>query len=126
MSHAPRRHPPTAIARALGERGQAAVELVALLPLLIAVLAVAWQAVLAAHAVWAAGVAARAAARARAVGIDPTAAARAHLPTALERGLRVSPRADGGIRVSLRIPGVLRGLELGRATATAHFDPQSG
>jgi Flp pilus assembly protein TadG len=126
MPPAARRHRPTTIARVLGDRGQATVEFVALLPVLVAVLAVAWQAVLAAHAVWAASVAARAAARARAVGTDPAAAARAHLPASLESGLRVSRRTDGGIRVSLRIPGVLRGLELGRATATAHFDPQSG
>jgi hypothetical protein len=100
--------------------------LVALLPLIVAVLAVAWQVVLAAHAAWAAGVAARAAARAHAVGADPTAAARAHLPRSLEHGLRVSTRGDGGVSVSLPIPGVLRGVPIGRASATARFDPQAG
>jgi hypothetical protein len=112
-------------ARVRNERGQASVELVALLPLIAAVLACAWQGVLAAHAVWAAGVASRAAARAHALGADPAAAARAHLPSALEDGLRVSVRGDGGVSVSLRIPAVLRGLELGRARATARFDPQT-
>src|SRR6266545_6298338 len=72
------------------EHGQAAAELVALLPLLIGVLACAWQVVLAGHAVLAAGAAARAAARAQAIGLDAGAAARAHLPTHLERGLRVT------------------------------------
>src|SRR5688572_8171086 len=75
--------------RAGGEAGQATVELVALLPLLVVVLAGAWQAVLAGQAAWAAGAAARAAARAHAVGTDPTRAARTHLPGSLERGLRV-------------------------------------
>jgi Flp pilus assembly protein TadG len=121
--------PPPRVIRspfARAERGQAAVELVALLPLVAILLAVAWQVVLAAHAAWAAGVAARAAARAHAVGADPSAAARAHLPRALERGMRVATRPDGGVVVSLRIPGLVRGLRLGRATATAHFDPQGG
>src|SRR3954451_15568463 len=106
--------------RAFRADGQAAVELVALLPLVAIVLAVAWQAVLAAHAAWAAGVAARAAARAHAVGADAAAPppggggaapgpARAHLPRSLEHGLRVSPRPDGGVVVSLRIPGAVRG-----------------
>jgi Flp pilus assembly protein TadG len=111
---------------ARSDRGQAAVELVALLPLVAILLAVAWQIVLAAHAAWSAGVAARAAARAHAVGADAAAAARAHLPRSLERGMRVSTRAYGGVVVSLRIPGAVRGLRLGRATATARFDPQSG
>jgi len=112
--------------RRSAERGQAAVELVAVLPLVAILLAVAWQAVLAAHAAWAAGVAARAAARAHAVGADAAAAARAHLPHSLEHGLRVTTRRDGRVVVSLRIPGAVRGLRLGRATATAHFDPQGG
>src|SRR5687768_9421448 len=76
--------------RAGGEAGQATVELVALLPLLAVVLAGAWQAVLAGQAAWAAGAAARAAARAHGVGTDPTRAARTHLPGSLERGLRVT------------------------------------
>jgi len=108
------------------EDGQAAAELVALLPLVAIVLAVAWQALLAAHAAWAAGVAARAAARAHAVGANASAAARAHLPRSLEHGLRVSTRPDGGVVVSLRIPGAVRALRLGRTTATARFDPQGG
>jgi hypothetical protein len=112
--------------RPLPDGGQASVELVALLPLLVAVLALAWQVLLAAHAAWAAGVAARAAARAHAVGADAAAAARAHLPRSLEGGLRVAARGDGGVTVSLRIPAVMRGIDLGRATATARFDPQRG
>jgi hypothetical protein len=110
--------------RVRDESGQAAVELVALLPLLAAVLALCWQAVLAGHAAWAVSAAARAAARAAAVGGDPGAAARAHLPAALERGLRVRAPAGGAVELSLRIPPVLGGIDLGRVRATGHFRPQ--
>jgi len=106
------------------QAGQATVELVALLPLLAIVLAVAWQLVLAGHATSAAAAAARAAARAEAVGADPGGAARAHLPRRLETGLRVRARPDGAVSLSLRIPAVIGGLPLGRATATAHFESQ--
>jgi hypothetical protein len=106
------------------ESGQAAVELVALLPLLAAMLALCWQAVLAGHAAWAVSAAARAAARAAAVGGDPGAAARAHLPAALERGLRVRAPAGGAVELSLRIRAVLGGIDLGRVRATGHFRPQ--
>jgi hypothetical protein len=105
--------------------GQASVELVALLPLVAVVLAGAFQAVLAGEAVWQSRVAARAAARAHAVGADPAAAARAHLPARLERGLRVQAEASGDVRVSVRIPAVFPSVRVGRAAATSHFRPQS-
>ena len=104
--------------------GRATVELVALLPCLAAVLAVAWQLVLAGHATWAASAAARAAARAAAVGADPAAAARAHLPAHLERGLDVRPQADGTVEIGLRIPTVVPPMRLGRVHAEARFAPQ--
>ena len=95
--------PPVLVRRRAGsEAGQATVELVALLPLLVVVLAGAWQAVLAGQAAWAAGAAARAAARAHAVGTDPTRAARTHLPGSLERGLRVTAGSDGDVEVRAR------------------------
>lgn len=106
--------------------GQAAVELVALLPLVALVLAVGYQFVLAGQAVWEARVAARAAARANAVGADAARAARDHLPPSLERGLHVRSEPRGDVRVSLRIPQVLPAVSLGRVAATAHFRPQSG
>jgi hypothetical protein len=104
--------------------GQAAVELVALLPLIALLLAVAYQALLAGQAAWEAHVAARAAARANAVGAAAEAAARAHLSAGLERGLRVHATRDGDVRVSVRVPRVLPALGLGRVAATAHFHPQ--
>ena len=90
--------------RASEERGQASVEFVALLPLILVIVAVAWQALLAGQTVWEARVAARAAARANAFGGDATAAARAHLPAKLEHGLQVDAKLDGDVRVSLRVP----------------------
>ena len=120
----PTPHPPPARLRP-GERGQATVELVVVLPALVLVLAVAWQAVLAAEARWAAGVAARASARAAAVGASPEAAARAHLPERLERGLAVRPGPRTGlVRVSVVVPGVVRGLEVGAVSATGAFEAQ--
>ena len=104
--------------------GQAAAELVALLPLAALLLAGAWQLAIAGHAVWAAGSAARAAARAAALGTDPRAAARAQLPAGLERGLRLRDRGAGTIEVTLRVPGVLGLRSQGHTSATAHFQPQ--
>ncbi|MGZ8648075.1 MAG: hypothetical protein ACXW08_05520 [Solirubrobacteraceae bacterium] len=107
-----------------GQDGQAGVELVVLLPLVVTVVAVLWQLAIAGHATWAAAVAARAAARAHALGLDPRASARAHLPIALEHGLRVRSRADGTVDVGVRIPAVLGLVDLGRASASARFAPQ--
>lgn len=104
--------------------GQAAAELVALLPLAALLLAGAWQLVIAGHAVWAAGSAARAAARAAAVGGDASAAARGELSRRLEHGLRVRDRGSGTVEVTLRIPPVLGLPVLGHTTATAHFGRQ--
>src|SRR3954469_26059427 len=92
-----------------GERGQATVALVGVLPL-VAVLGFAlWQAAVAGQALWMAGAAARAAARAAAIGAAPAAAARVVLPPRLEDGLRVRRQDDGGVRVTVRIPGVVGG-----------------
>ena len=98
----------------------------ALLPLLVLLLAGAWQFVLAGDAVWHARVAARAAARAQAVGADPRAAALAHLPERFEHALRVRAADGGDVHVSLHVPAVLGALDLGRVSATGHFEPQGG
>lgn len=86
------------------ERGQASVELVAVLPCVLLVAAVVWQLVLVGHAAWLTAQAARAGARADAVGRDAEAAARSTLPRSLERGLEVDRAGNGGVRVSVRIP----------------------
>jgi hypothetical protein len=91
-----------------GERGQASIELVAVLPFVLLVGAVVWQLALAGQAAWLTANAARAGARAEAVGRDPAAAARSALPRSLERGLEVERRGAGVVRVSVRIPLLVR------------------
>ena len=106
------------------ERGQASVELVALLPLVGVAIVLLWQAVLAGATVWLGGGAARAAARAVAVDADPVLAARAALPERFERGLRVRREQDGAVAVVLRIPSVVGGRSLGTVRTRAHYEAQ--
>lgn len=98
-----------------------------MLPLVALVAAVLWQAVVAGQAVWLAGGAARAAARAQAVGGDPAAAARTALPPALRRGLQTVVGDDGAVRVRVRISSVVAGHQgLATVDARARFAPQGG
>jgi hypothetical protein len=107
-----------------GDRGQATVELVALLPLVVVLAAGVWQLALCGHAVWAGGVAARAAARAEAVGADPRDAAVRRLPSSLRPGVEVrSVGSEGAVRVEVRIPAVV-GSGLGSIGSTARFERQ--
>src|SRR3954452_8796597 len=108
-----------------GERGQASVELVALLPFIALACLVVWQLAVAGHAMWSAGGAARAAARAAAVGSDARAAARRALPRRLERGLVVSKTKDGGGRVAGAVPLALgSGRRLMTVRERARMRPQ--
>lgn len=104
--------------------GQATVELVALLPLLGAVVALLWQALLAGEAVWLDGAAARAAARAAAVGADPLRAARGVLPARFARGVQVRQGADGSVSVSVAVPAAIGGGALATVNARARFEVQ--
>jgi pilus assembly protein CpaE len=88
------------------QRGQAALELVALLPALILVALLGWQLALAAHAWTAAGGAPRAAARAAEVGAPAREAALAALPGGYTRGARVDAEARR-VRVRVGVPVVL-------------------
>lgn len=99
------------------ERGQASVELVAVLPLAALVALALWQVAVAGQAAWLAGAAARAAARASAVGGDPLRAGRAALPGRLARGLRVATSRDGSVEVSVEVP-----LVIGRGSLTSFRD----
>ena len=105
------------------QRGQAAVELVAVLPVAVALLAGLWQLAVAGDAAWAAGGAARAAARAEAVGGSATRAARSRLPARLERGLVVRSGSDGRVRVTVRVPSAF-GVDVGTVSGSARFAPQ--
>jgi hypothetical protein len=91
------------------ESGQTAVETVALVPLVLLAAVVAWQLVLTGHTLWLCAHAARAAARAELVGRSPERAARSALPRSLEPGLSVKRVEEGGVRVKLRLPLLLRG-----------------
>ncbi|MFL5818681.1 MAG: pilus assembly protein [Conexibacter sp.] len=104
--------------------GQATVELVALLPLIGLLVALLWQALLAGETVWLSGGAARAAARAVAVGADPADAARGVLPERLERGLRVARGPDGAVTLVLRVPAALGAGTIAPVTARARFEAQ--
>ncbi len=98
---------PLPIHRLRSDRGQASVEMVAVLPLVLLVGAVCWQFALAGHAAWLSAHAARAGARADAVGGDVGDAARSALPAALERGLQVERLSEGGVRVEVQVPLLL-------------------
>ena len=90
------------------ERGQASVELVAVVPFVLLIGAVVWQLVMAGHTAWLTANAARAAARADTVGRDAAAAARSALPHSMEGDLEVRRLRDGGVRVSVAVPLLLR------------------
>ena len=106
------------------QQGQASVELVALIPAIVALCFVLWQGLVAGQAAWLVGSAARAAARAEAVGGDATAAARSRLPEALRHGLKVTQRRDGAVAVRVVIPLVVSHRSLGTVSATARMEPQ--
>jgi hypothetical protein len=90
------------------EEGTASVELVAVVPFLLLAVLVAAQIALAGQALWSAGVAARAGARAALVGGDAATAARRALPPSLRSGVRVS--GAGPVSVRVAIPRLLPGL----------------
>jgi len=108
-----------------GERGQATVELVALLPLVAVFAALLWQAIVAGQAVWLAGSAARAAARAHAVGGDARAAARSALPGRLRSGVIVRDRGARGVLVRIAIPSVVGAGRIGTVAGQARLQDQT-
>lgn len=101
---------PPRIASSAGHRedGTASVELVAVVPFLLLAVLVAAQLGLAGQALWSAGVAARAGARAALVGGDAAVAARRALPPSLRPGARVTD--SGAVSVRVAIPRLLPGL----------------
>lgn len=116
--------PPRADNAGHGEEGTASVELVAAVPfLLLAVLAVA-QIALAGQALWSAGVAARAGARAAVVGGDPAAAARAALPLSMRRQAKVAD--EDGIEVRVEVPRLIPSLPPVRIGVTSSLAGDDG
>jgi hypothetical protein len=104
--------------------GQASVEFVAVLPALAVSLVIAGQAVVAGWALWSAGNAARAGARAEQVGSDVQAAARRALPGALRGGAVI--RSDDGVRVRVRIPSLLPAVSMPSVSAASKLDAGTG
>jgi len=103
--------------------GQASVELVAVLPALAVCLVIAAQTVVVGWALWSAGNAARAGARAE-EGSDPESAARRALPTPLRGDAEI--RDGDGIRVKVRIPALIPGTSMPSITAASTLDGDAG
>ncbi len=87
------------------ERGSVSLELVGALPIVLVTVLIAAQIGIAGHALWSAGIAARAGARAALTGRPPRGAAERALPPVLRDGLKVSSR--NGVRVGVRVPRLL-------------------
>lgn len=100
-----------------GEQGQASVELLAVLPVVILLAVSSWQCLVAAEGWWLSGIAARAADRAARVGLDPLAAARTSLPGAWGRRATLHDGDAGEQRVRIAIPVIVAGAQLGSASA---------
>lgn len=116
--------PPRAERAAHGEEGTASVELVAVVPFLLLAVLAAVQIALAGQALWSAGVAARAGARAAVVGGDPTAAARSALPPTMRRGAEIEE--DGGVSVRVEVPLLIPSVPDLRVGARSALGPGGG
>jgi hypothetical protein len=100
--------------------GQASVELIAALAGLLVCVLIAAQAVAAGWALWTAGNAARAVARAEHVGADGEAVARRALPGSLRDEAEV--RSGDGVRVRVEVPEVMPGVELPPLSAASTLE----
>jgi hypothetical protein len=111
-------------------RGQAAVELVAVLPLLAGLLVALLQFALVGYGVWSAGNAARAGARAALVDGRPERAALSALPEWLEAGADVEAGTDSAagspVRVAVDVPTLIPGLPAVGVHAAAALGPSAG
>jgi hypothetical protein len=110
--------------RANRESGQASAELVAIVPALLVAVLVAAQLGIVGWALWSAGTAARAGARAAHVGGDAEEAARSALPLPLRHDARVS--GDEEIEVRVRAPALLPGLPSVPLEARTALGPGDG
>ena len=99
------------LARLGGERGAVAVEYTGLLPFLLAFLLGLWQLGLVGYTYVLAGHSAREGARELAVSDDYRDAAKDDLPKAWLRKARITEEDGSTVKVSLRVPVVLPGIE---------------
>ena len=109
------------MARIDEQKGQAAAELLVVVPLLCVLLAALAQLSVAGYAIWSAGDAARAGARAAAVGGDAEAAVRSALPGWLERGAEID--GAGPVEVTVKAPAVLPGVPAIAVSAATDLNP---
>jgi len=98
--------------------------MIAAVPFLLLAVLVAAQAGLAGYALWSAGIAARAGARAELVGGDVEAGARQALPASMRGGARVS--SGDGVSVRLGVPRLIPGLPPLTVTAKAALESGDG
>jgi hypothetical protein len=105
------------MSRAADERGQASVELVAAIPLILVVTLIVAQLAVAGYALWSAGAAARAGVRADYVGGDGEAAARRSLPPPLRAGASI--KDSDGLSVRVKAPALIPGIPPVPVTAKA-------
>lgn len=100
------------------------MELVAVVPFLLLALVAAAQIALVGQALWSAGVAARAGARAALVGGEATAVARAALPPSLRRTAKFED--DEGMTVRVEVPRLIPSLPSVRVSASSGLEPGDG
>lgn len=106
------------------EDGTASVEMVAVVPFLLLAVLVAAQVGLAGHALWSAGIAARAGARAALVGGDPAQVARRALPSSMRAEAEVKDAEAVSVRVA--IPHLLPMLPHLTVSARAALEVEGG
>lgn len=102
------------------EDGTASIKLIGVIPFLLAAVLVAAQVGLAGYALWSAGIAARAGARAELVGRDPTRAARKALPEGMRDGAEVS--GDDKVSVRVAIPRIVPAMPPLSVIASARLE----
>jgi len=107
-----------------GGPGQASVEFVAVMPALAVCVVIAAQIVVVGWALWSAGNAARAGARAEEVGSNAEAAARHALPGSLRKDAAI--RSGDGVRVRVRVPAILPGVSMPSVSAASTLDSDGG
>lgn len=98
--------------------------MVAVIPFLLLAVLVAAQIGLAGHALWSAGIAARAGARAALVGSDAAEAARRTLPPTMRDGAEVTE--GDGVSVRVVIPRLLPAMPPLTVAAGAALEPDDG
>ncbi len=100
------------------------MELVAVVPFLLLAVVAAAQIALAGQALWSASVAARAGARAAAVGGDAVAAARSALPLSMREEAKVED--EDGVSVRVEVSRLVPSLPSVRVAASSELEPGDG